>query len=184
MTDAHDGSSRLPAASGACPARSGRFPLVRSPPSSTSLRDAGIHQHNRLEHCSADRRVPSRGSHASRLTCSSLRDQGRRRPFDEDRGVAPIWRTRSAADVPSRRSRLTVQEAFGRSRRRLQPAAGELADNQLQVGGTPRFLRGPGWNGTARDFLVGHDLVGVFQVIWAVLHGNVCMYGRATDREC
>jgi hypothetical protein len=30
--------------------------------------------------------------------------------------------------------------------------------------------------GLPDDFLVGHDLVSVFQVGWTVLHGDVCMY--------
>jgi hypothetical protein len=46
----------------------------------------------------------------------------------------------------------------------------------LAPGGTPRFLRYRGRNGVPDDFLVGHDLISVFQVGWTVLHEDVCMY--------
>ena len=82
----------------------------------------------------------------------------------------------------------------GRGRRGLQPWPGELAAS-LAPGGARRGSSAVD-AGTALpdDFLVGHDLVSVFQVGWTVLHDDVCMYAaerligvltrlRCDDRE-
>ena len=65
----------------------------------------------------------------------------------------------------------------GCGRRGLQPGPGELAAS-LAPGGCTPSVRQLADAGTALpdDFLVGHDLVSVFQVGWTVLHADVCMY--------
>ena len=108
------------------------------------------------------------GAHAVRRdrdhAAFSMREPGARLSGEHDRGrmFHPGTALHGAGGV-------------GRGRRDLQPWPGELAASLAPA----NARRGPSVveAGAALpdDFLVGHDLVSVFQVGWTVLHNDVCM---------
>ena len=126
--------------------------------------------------------------HAPRLGAHPGAHAVRARPrpcrlFERGTRSSPILRTRSWPDVPSRRGPLR------RRRRRMRPSrSATLAWRTGRLTGSRRrhaaILRVEAGTALPDDFLVGHDLVSVFQVGWTVLHRRrQHVRGRATDRS-
>jgi hypothetical protein len=178
-TDANDGSSRLPAASGAPSAPDSSADGVAAVVD--ALRDAGI--------LAQPPRALIGGPEGAAPRFARLQAQMQ---FARDRDLAACsTRTEELAYLANtivtgcsiQARPFTVQEA--------SDAAAAVCNLGLE-NWPPRWLQGEARRGSSAaqagtatvqagtampdDFLVGHDLVSVFQVGWAVLHDDVCMY--------
>ena len=144
-------------------------PPMRSPPSSMYC-SRRVSCRSSLERCSTDRRsrIASRahpGAHAVRARLPTMRAYSKR-----SEELAFLANTIMAG--------CSIQaRPFTRRRRRTRPSrSATLAwrtGRRRPAAGTRLVAR------TAAlpdDFLVGHDLVSVFQVGWTVLHDGVSMY--------
>jgi hypothetical protein len=172
VADADDGSNRLPAASGAPPAPDGSADAVAAVVD--VLLDAGI-----LARPPRARLVGQAGP-APRFARIETHMQ-----FVRDRDLAACsMRTEEfaylantiAAGCSIQSRPFTVQEA--------SDAAAAVCNLGLE-NWPPRWIQEESRRGSSAvqtgtalpdDFLVGHDLVSVFQVGWTVLHDDVCMY--------
>ena len=146
-----------------------------------------------LERCSADRRVTRRVSRASRRTCSSSLDRDPAAYSRRNEELAYLANTLMAGCSIQARP-FTAQEASDAAvavcnlglenwPSHWLPAKARRGSSVIEAG-----------TALPDDFLVGHDLVSVFQVGWTVLHDDVCMYAaeqliealtrlRCDDRE-
>jgi hypothetical protein len=171
-TDANDGSNRLPAASGASAAPDGSADALAAVVD--VLLDAGILAQ------SPRALLGGREGPASRLARIQAHMQCAR---DKDL-VAYSMRTEELAYLANtilagcsiQARPFTVQEA--------SDAAAAVCNLGLE-NWPARWLEAEARRGSSAilartalpdDFLVGHDLVSVFQVGWTVLHDDVCMY--------
>jgi hypothetical protein len=190
VTDANDGSNRLPAASSAPPAPDGSADAVAA--IVEVLLDAGIlAQPPRRLLGAPDSPAPRLARIQAHMQFARGRDLAAHSMRTEE--LAYLANTiRAGCSIQARP--FTVQEAAD--------AAAAVCNLGLE-NWPARWLQAEAPRGSSMlqagaalpgDFLVGHDLVSVFQVGWTVLHDDVCMYTaerligaltrlRCSDRE-